>query len=312
MSAVVRRLALALAVLLLAPACAPSPRAPSRPIAQEQVIGPAGVDVAAARYAALSFVLAYADSPTRGVGALRDLIAGPDLRSWVRWLGVQDHEFDGSIDGAVDLRSAAFVGSVPIRTAVGAQVQMSASVTFSFAPSNGQPFERTRILDGAITLIRTGTADWRIVDVTRDGVSIDAGITRFDGQVQRAGGAQVRLDSVFRFQPSWQFNLVVTNGTRQTIGLDPAAAALLVKRPGDAAQAVQVVATASLLEIPAGGTAEGLVAVPFQDSARGRVLSLPFVASNGTRLRFAFPLAGLIDPLPGPATGVGSSAPVPS
>jgi hypothetical protein len=310
--AVVRRLGiiLVLAISLVPPACAATPLGPSGPLAQELVGGPDGIDAAAARATALAFLSTYADSPSRGVGALRALVAGPDLRSWVRWLGVQNREFDGTIEGDVDLRSASFVSFVPIRKAVGARIDLGASVTFSYTPTDGEPFERNRILDGPITLLRTGTADWRIVDVTRDGISMDAGITRFEGQTHHLAGVAVRLDSVFRFVPNWQFNVVVTNETSATIGLDPVAAALLVRESGGL-RTLETTPSRSLQAIPPGATVEAVVAVPYQDSARGTALSLPFVASDGRLRRFLFRLDELIDPMPGSITGVGSPVPAP-
>ncbi len=294
-----RRLALTLVliVVVVAPACARSPSGPAEPVAEEQVGGPDGVDIAAARTTALDFLSDYAESPKRGIGPLRRLVAGPDLRSWVRWLGVQNHEFDGTIDGSVALRSAAFASLVPLRTSLRATVDIGASVTFSYSPSSGDPFERTRILDGPMTLERMGTAEWKVVDVTRDGVSMDAGITRFTRQTRRVAGVSVTLDSVFRFVPNWQFNLVVTNDSPATVGLDPTMAALIVKGPQDL-QAIQTVPTQSLRQIRPGARVEALVAVPFQDSARGRALSLPFLGSDGRLRRFVFPLAGLIDAAP--------------
>ncbi len=305
-----RRLALLLTVAVLTPACAPAPSEPSRPIAQEQLIGPAGIDVAAARDVVLSFLQAYADSGTAGVAPLRELVAGPDLRSWVRWLGVQNREFDGSIQGSIDLRSVAFVATIPIRRAVGARVDVGASVTFRFIPAGDAPFERTRILDGPMTLLRTGTADWRIVDFTRDGASMDAGITRFEGQVHRLDGVSVRLDSLFAFVPNWQFNLVVTNDTRRPIALNPAATGIVIRRPGGL-QAIGGIASGSLASIGPHDTVEGQVSVPFQDSARGRALILPFADRTGRIRRFVFALGGLMAAPGGPPAGQGSASPAP-
>jgi hypothetical protein len=306
------RFLVVLVAALAASGCASGPVGPSQPIAAEQLGGADGIDIVAARATALEFLSTYAASPTEGVGALRSLVAGADLRSWVRWLGVQNREFDGTIRGTVDLRSAAFTASVPIRTAVGAQVDMSASVTFDFTPANGDaPFERTRILDGPITLLQTGTAGWKVVDVTRDGISMDAGITAFDGQTRHLAGVSVRLDSVFRFVPNWQFNVVVTNDSRATIALDVAAAALIVRHP-DGIQSFPTVPSRSLETIRPGATVDALIAVPYQESAKGRRLSLPFVGSDDRLRRFEFALGGIIDPLPGPSTGAGSPAPAPS
>jgi hypothetical protein len=299
-------------VALAVPACAQASAGPTRPIAQEQVGGADGIDVASARATALAFLSAYADSPAGGVAPLAALVGGGDLHAWVKWLGVQNREFDGAIDGAVELRSAAFTASVPVRDSVGAQVDMSASVTFTFTPANGdQAFERTRILDGPITLLQMGIGDWNVVDVTRDGVSMDAGITRFKDEIHRLAGVGVRLDSVFRFVPNWQFNVVVTNDTASRIGLDPARAALLVHQPGGV-ETISTVPSRSLRSIPPGSTVEALIAVPYQDSAERTSLSLPFVGSDGSERRFTFDLAPIMGPSSGPSTGSGSVSPVPS
>jgi hypothetical protein len=304
----VRRAAVLLVFAITAPSCAASLAGPGQPVAMEQLGGPLGLDVAAARQTVLAFLDAYANAPTRGVGPLRTLVAGPDLRSWVRWLGVQNREFDGTIDGAVQLRSAAFVSSIPIKNAIGGQVDLGASVAFHFAPADAPAFDRTRILDGPVTLLRTGLGQWKVVDVTRDGLSMDAGITRLRGRPHIVGGVSVRLDSVFRFVPNWQFNVVVSNRTNATIGLDPAAAALIV-RGGNGAQAVTTVPSVSLGAIAPGATVDGLIAVPYQQTARGRVLTLPFASRDGSVRRFAFKLSGLIPALPAPSTGAGSPSP---
>jgi hypothetical protein len=302
---------LLLALALGAAGCVSAPADPSRPIAQEQLGGADGLDIAAARATVLDFLTAYAGSPSDGVGALRDLVAGPDLRSWVRWLGVQNREFDGTIDGSVDLRSATFTASVPIRSTVGARVDLGASVTFTFTPANGdEPFELRRILDGPLTLLRTGTAGWKVVDVTRDGVSMDAGITRFDGQTRRLAGVSVRLDSVFRFVPNWQFNLVVTNDTDGPIALDTTSAALVIRQPGGI-QTMPTVPSPSLATIGPGATVDALIRVRFQDSSKGRLLSLPFVGTDDRVRTFVFRLGAIIDPLPGPTTAGDPSAALP-
>jgi hypothetical protein len=302
----VRRAAVVLVFALTASSCAASLAGPGQPVALEQLGGPLGLDVAAARQTVLAFLDAYANAPSDGVAPLRSLVTGPDLRSWVRWLGVQNREFDGTIDGRVELRSAAFVTSIPLKHTIGAQIDLAGSVAFRFAPAGAPAFDRTRILDGPVTLLRTGLGEWKIVDVTRDGMSMDAGITRFDGQTHRLAGVSVRLDSVFRFVPNWQFNVVVTNHSSARIGLDPAATALVVRTTAGA-QAVTTVPSTSLATIAPGATVDGLIAVPYQDTARGSVLTLPFVSTDRKIRHFAFALTGLIPPLPGPSTGGGST-----
>jgi hypothetical protein len=304
-----RRVAVVVVLALAASSCAANLVGPSSPVAEEQLGGVFGLDVVAARDTVLAFLDAYANSGTDGARPMLRLVAGEDLRSWVRWLGVQNQEFDGTIAGKVELRSASFAQALPLKTAIGAQVQLAASVTFHFTPANGRAFQRRRVLDGPVTLIRIGLADWRIVDLTRDGVSMDAGITPLSGQTHTLAGVSVRLDSVFRFVPSWEFNLVVTNGTSTTVGLDPTSTALLVRSAGGV-QPVTTLPSPSLAAIPPGATVDGLVDVPFQDTARGRVLALPFVTPNGKVRRFAFALTGLLPPLA--SSSIASPAPSPS
>jgi hypothetical protein len=237
-----------------------------------------------------------------------DLLAGPDLTSWAKWLGVQNSEFDGTIQGASDVRDVEFVGAVTTPRASGASVGLSASVAFRFSPNGDKPFDFVRILDGPVTLVRTSPASYRVLDLVRDGVPMSDSIQLFRNQTRSDGGVTVTMDSLFMFIPNWQFNVVVENATSHDVQLAEDGAALFVDR-GDGFDRVggQPRITSSLLTIPAGQTVEGLVAFRAQPSADGRVFSLTYGRGGGA-LSFEFPLGDLVRQVPPPppsgATGV--------
>jgi len=93
-------------------ACADEPVGPAAPIAPAQLTPAPALDASAARETVVRFVDAYRDSPTDGVDPLMQLVAGGDLASWAHWLDVQNREFDGTIEGAADVRDVEFVGAV--------------------------------------------------------------------------------------------------------------------------------------------------------------------------------------------------------
>jgi hypothetical protein len=291
----------ALAAIVLG-ACASPTAGPARPIALEQVDAGIGPDVVAARQTVLDFLRAYVEAPADDGLALSRLVTGPKLDAWVRWLAVQNRSFRGTIDATVDVRSVGFVAILPIRTQVGARMDLSASVTFSFDPVGGDPFQRTRIMDGPVTLVREGVADWRVLDATRDGVSMDAGIQLFDHLQRRGRGVTVRLDSLFQFTPNWQFNVIVQNRSGASITLEPSSGVrLLTNRQGHLRGRGGAI-TDGLLRVPDGSTVEGLVAFPLQPSPRGRIVALTYRSPSGPPIRFAFPMTGKVTPVPVPPT----------
>ncbi|MFB3738124.1 MAG: hypothetical protein ACE14W_04065 [Candidatus Velamenicoccus archaeovorus] len=295
-----RLLAASALLALLAGACAPTGHRPASPLALEQVGAGIGPDVVAARQTVLDFVRAYAEAPADGGAALSAMVAGPKLTEWVRWLAIQNGEFRGTIGASVEVRSIELVGIVPVQGGVGARLELGASVTFAFDPVGDRPFRRTRILDGPVTLIRVGRADWKVLDATRDGASMDGGIQLFDGLQQERHGVTLRLDSLFRFTPNWQFNVLVRNRTGAPIRL-AGGAVLLVENDGETARRHGVV-TASLERVPDGATVAGLAAFPLQPSPRGRILVLAYRTADGRRLDFAFPMARRITPSGVPPT----------
>jgi hypothetical protein len=286
--------------LMLLPACTNDPVGPAAPIAPAQLTPAPALDASAARETVVQFIDAYRDSPADGIDPLMQLVAGPDLASWAHWLDVQNREFDGTIVGASDVRDVEFVGAVTTPRASGASVGLSASVAFRFSPSEGEPFEFVRILDGPVTLVRTAPGAYRVLDLVRDGVPMSDSIQPFRNQTRTESGVTVRMDSLFMFQPRWQFNVVVENRGTTDVQLAEDGAALFVDR-GDAFDRVNgmVAVTPSLLRIPAGATAEGLVAFAGQPTADDRVFSMVYDA-GGEALTFPFPLGDLVRQVPPP------------
>jgi hypothetical protein len=293
-----RRILFLLGSLLVLVACGPDPQGPQAPIAMEQVVEAPALDASAARQAVVDFVDAYAASPTEGVGALAQLVVGPELGSWVRWLNVQHQEFGGSIDAVADVRDVEFIGSVDARRAMGAQVGLSASVTFLFEPLDEEAFERARILDGLVTLLQTEKGSYRVIDLQRDGVPMSAGIELFREETRSEGAAEAALDSLFMFPPNWQFNVVVRNSGGTPLILEPDLVGLYVEGAAGF-ERLEPVITGSLALVPPGMDAEGILAFPLQDSAQGRVLTLAY-RSGRKLVQFDFPLDELVNVVPPP------------
>ena len=293
-----RRILFLLGSLLVLVACGPDPQGPQAPIAMEQVVEAPALDASAARQAVVDFVDAYAASPTEGVGALAQLVVGPELGSWVRWLNVQHREFGGSIDAVADVRDVEFIGSVDARRAMGAQVGLSASVTFLFEPLDEEAFERARILDGLVTLLQTEKGSYRVIDLQRDGVPMSAGIELFREETRSEGAAEATLDSLFMFPPNWQFNVVVRNSGGTPLILEPDLVGLYVEGAAGF-ERLEPVITGSLALVPPGMDAEGILAFPLQDSAQGRVLTLAYL-SGRKLVQFDFPLDELVNVVPPP------------
>jgi hypothetical protein len=303
-----RRLVFSSLVLLAATSCSPSLEGASQPLAQEQVGAGLGLDVASARRTALDFVNAYAHTTEDDGARLSALVVGPKLTAWVHWMTVQNQQFDGTISGIGDVRSVAFIDSFLVRNAIGGQVNLGASVTFTYEPADGQAFDRTRIMDGPVTLLRTGTAEWRVVDATRDGQSMDDGIQLFHDVSMASHGVTVSLHSLFMFTPAWQFNVTVVNRTGGLIRFEPDRLGLFVRRQGAPAQRMEGVYTEALDALPSGFDAEGLVGFPQQDEAKGRTLSLAYRLAGGRHVTFAFPLGEVVTQVP-PTSSEPSPAP---
>jgi len=294
-----RRASFLLISIVLA-ACAAQPDGPAAPIAMEQVTEAPALDASAARQAVVDFVRAYAASPTEGVGALSQMVAGPELASWVRWLDVQHREFVGTIRAEADVRDVEFVGAIDAQRATGAQVGLSASVLFSFTPENAEAFELGRILDGSVALIRTEVGTYKVIDLQRDGVRMSEGIQLFRGESRSESGVDVVLDSLFMFPPNWQFNILISNPGPEPLFLDPETVGLYVAVT-DGFERLEPVLTGSLTVVPPGTDVAGILAFPLQSTATGRVLTLGYREGRGRDvLRFDFPLDDLVNVVPPP------------
>ena len=294
---VMRRAAPFLALLALV-ACGPQVEGPVAPLAVEQFAAGSAFDASASRQAVVNFVDAYAASPTEGAGALANLVWGEEMAAWVRWLDVQHHEFPGAIDALADIRDVEFVESLQARRARGAHVGLSATVTFRFAPEGAAAFELARILDGPVTLVRGEDGTYLVFDLLRDGVPMSDGIQVFRNESRTAGEVEVVLDSLFMFQPYWQFNVVVSNRGTEPLVVDREGVGLYVGA-ADTFERLEGTLTGSLEVIPPGDEVAGLLTYPIQDSAEGRVLTLVY-GSGRDALRFEFPLEGLVSAVPPP------------
>ena len=291
-----RRLIAVTLLTLTSLACTPASVGPSAPLAREQVNAGPGLDASIARSSVDAFVRAYASASQDGGSALASTVVGPKLDAWVHWLDVQNAEFDGSIVGTPSIDGLAFVAEIDTGRAVGAQVDLAASVAFTFNPSRGKAFDRTRSLDGPVTVVKIGPADWRVLDATRDGIPMSDGVQLFKSEQQTDRGVTVRLDSLFMFAPNWQFNVVVDNTTDHAVQLEPSGVALLDQSSG-AVQRVDGALTGSLTVIAAHATVEGLMAYPAQDAADSRTLAIAYRDGRAV-LPFEFPLKGLVKVVP--------------
>jgi hypothetical protein len=222
----------------------------------------------------------------------------------VRWLAVQHREFTGTITGAADVRDVEFVGALESQAATGADVALSATVTFSYSPTGAAPFERSRILDGPVTLVQTSEGAYRVIDAVRDGLSMTDGIELFKREMRTDAGVTVTLDSLFMFQPNWQFNVIVRNRTGRPLRVENDTSGLFVRTNGTIDEAPSAI-TPSLESIPARTDVDGILAFPVQDSARGRTLTLAY-RTGGHLLRFDFPLQDVVSAVP-PAGATGAT-----
>ena len=289
--AATRALAVAVAAALLA-GCGGGPSRPTAPHALEQVLPAASLDVAAVRSTAFSFVQAYADTASDEGLALSRLVMGSSLSEWVRWLAVQNGQFAGVIRSRVSTVEVRGLQVASTERYDMAQVLLTASVTFQYEPFGAAPFERTRVLDGPLTLVRTGVDEWRVLDVTRDGLAISEGVRDLGDDRVTAGDVTVELHSAFLFEAGWQFNVTVENATGGAIRID---GVTLITATG----ASDGVATGPLLSIPRGSGAIGILAFPAGTDLTRPVLEVRYATADGTIVTVRARLAATIGAVPG-------------
>ena len=306
------RIRLAAALLVVATsvvACSPSPTGPTAPAAPDQVTPDDAVKAAGARATAAAFVRAYASDTGADPRTLARLVDGKRLQRWVHWLGVQDREFPGTISGAVENDqigpAAPFeLSSVPGSGALLRDVDVQATVTFSFQPDDGKTITLSRSLDGPMRLLYDDVrGTWSVLDFTRDGIPLSQTFEIVAGSAEASErGIDVAIDS-FVSVPYWQFFIRASSDRAVTIA--PRDAELLDAEGARVAVAREV--TSSLRAIDAGAAAEGIVTFPAQASADGLTLRMTLRGSGGATV-FEFALGGLIHPVP-LATGSPSPSP---
>jgi hypothetical protein len=305
----IRLAAALLVVATLVVACSASPAGPTAPAAPDQVTPDDAVKAAGARATAAAFVRAYASDTGADPRTLARLVDGKRLQRWVHWLGVQDREFPGTISGSVENDqigpAAPFeLSSVPGSGALLRDVDVQATVTFSFQPDHGKTITLPRSLDGPMRLLYDDArGTWGVLDFTRDGIPLSQ---TFEIVADTAKGSrvgtEVTLDS-FVSVPYWQFFIRVSGDRAATIA--PRDAELLDADGARVAAAQDV--TSSLRTIGPGATTEGIITFPAQASADGLTLRLTLRGPGGPAL-FEFPLGGLIHPVP---LATGSPSPTP-
>lgn len=286
-------IALVLALACAVAGCASGPQGPSAPIAIEQVLPAASLDVAAVRSTALAFVRAYADTGADRGLALSRLVAGPDLAEWVRWLGIQTVEFEGIVRGHPDIGDVTFAQLASTDEYDLARVRIRASVTFEYEPVDDDPFEITRVLDGPMLLLRVGVADWRVVDLTRDGRTISDGIRDLGDERFHDDNGDLLLvaHSAFLFPVGWQFNVTVENRATGRIELRSAT----LETDGGSADGV---ATGALTSIPTATGAIGILAFPVGTDLSGAALVLRYRTADGDTVTLRADIADVVGDAP--------------
>ncbi len=178
----------ALPVLVLA-ACAREPVGPAAPIAPAQ-LAPGSRARRLRRATGRRRVRRGLPRVARSRGrAARSRPRGrPRSPSWVQWLDVQHREFDGTIRSAADVRDVEFIGARdgPARSRSPRSVCRHRSC-FRFDPTDDDPIDLVRVLDGPVTLVRTAAGTYRVEDLLRNGVPMSDSIQRFRNQVRTEG-----------------------------------------------------------------------------------------------------------------------------
>lgn len=293
-------LACVLVVAAVGAGCAVEPRGPSAPHALEQVLPAKALDVAAARLAARTFVTAYANAADDRGLSLRRLVVGQELTRWVRWLGIQNGQFEGEIRGAADVTDVHFLGVALGDTYDVARVRLRATVTFDYAPSDGEPFTLARVLDGPMLLVRVGAEDWKVADITREGLPLSEGIRDLGRERIADDGIAIVLDSAFVFPVGIQVNVTVEN--RTDVGIRLASVTLV---SGGATADGR--ATVPLRAIPGSTGAIGILSFGSGADPAEAVIELRYRTASGT-VTLRIPLGDLLGDMPSAVAGASPSS----
>ncbi len=292
-------------IVLIAAGCSTSV-GPTQPGAPDQVTPDDAVKATGARAAAFAFVQAYADETGADVAALEGLVGTKRLHRWAHWLRVQNREFPGSIAGSVagaQVGPAApfSVSSVPGSESILRQVDVSATVTFRFEPTSGDPISVERSLDGPMRLVLDpADGSWKVLDFTRDGLPLSAAFETVKGATITMDGITIVLDA-FLSEPYWEFFLTASGD--RAFGLTAEGTALSSDGKPILAQTV----TRSLAHVAADSEAEGIATFAPQPSAAGLALRIRLTTSRGVVL-LSVSLDDLIHPIPLAAASASPSA----
>jgi hypothetical protein len=275
-------------------ACASRGEGPADAAPQEDLVPRGAIDQAAVRSSVLSFVAAYAAAPGDDGAALDRIVAGRELRRWVHWLVVQNHEVGIPLQGLPDV---GWVGPAVVPQGPGQVRDLGLLGSVSFAPATGSdpgfdPFTRT--LDGPVRCLRAPDGRWRVIGFTRDGVWIHDAFQVLHGvRVDAGPKLTIQIDSLEAY-PTWQFNMRVTLRAGPDVTIPPSGATIVDDDDRPVADARTV--TASLARVHAGRPAEGFLAFDALPDVTGLTLRLD-LGSGGRTLQVEFPLEGLLEPV---------------
>jgi hypothetical protein len=211
-----RRIALVLALGIILPACSSRSRGVQIP-PQGTESSTAGLETAAIRETVVEFLEAYARSG-KTVEPLQRLVAGPELRDWVHWLGVQNRHLEAA-NGELQIRA---VRILQVRGDVAAAA-LDATVTFTFVTErNDEPSIIPRSFQSPVILTRREEpGSWAVVDLVRDGRSMTDSIIVFDPPVSaRSDGLVVEAVSVYRFTSGTVVNVRMRNVGGEPVRVD--------------------------------------------------------------------------------------------
>jgi hypothetical protein len=211
-----RRIPLALVLGIVLAAC--TARSPGTQIPpQGRASSTAGLETAAIRETVMDFLKAYARSGET-VEPLQQLVAGPELRDWVHWLGVQNRHLEQA-SGDLEVRA---VRTLQVRDDVAAAA-LDATVTFRFVadPDDEEAVIPRSFQSPVILTRREEPGSWAVVDVVRDGRSMTDSITIFEPPVSvRSDGLVVEAVSVYRFTSGTVVNMRMRNVGPEPVRID--------------------------------------------------------------------------------------------